>query len=307
MESYDIAVIGAGPAGMTAALYASRAGHRVALFETLMPGGQMGDTPRVDNYPGFAEGTDGFDLAMAFKQQIDALDIVQVNEQVVALEAGEGAHVLRTAAGTAYQARAVIVASGVRTRELSVPGADELKGRGVSYCATCDGNFFKGMPVMVVGAGNAAVSAAVYLANICQTVYVVFARESLSAKSDKLAQLAKFDNVVLVPHASVRELLEADGKVAGAVVADVASGQASEYQVSAVFGAAGRVPNTEFVAGVLELDDAGFIVSNEEGTTNVAGVFAAGDVRVKRLRQIATAVGDGANAAESAGEYLSGL
>lgn len=303
MKIYDIAIIGSGPAGMTAALYAARAGLSVAIFERLMAGGQMGETGHIDNYPGFPEGVGGFDLALSMQQQEQRFGAENINEDVTAIDVHAAPKVITTDAGE-YAARAIIMATGARSRKLGAPGEAELAGAGVSYCATCDGNFFKGKPVIVVGGGNTAAADAVYLSRICPTVYVVHRRDQLRATAASAHQMHEAGNIVFKWNSTVDHLLSADGKVAGAAIKDVNTGEVSEIAADAVFVAVGKIPNTEQFADELPLDPGGYIIADEDGATSIPGVYAAGDVRTKRLRQVATAISDGANAAEAAAEWL---
>lgn len=303
METYDIAIIGSGPAGMTAALYAARAGLSVAVFERMMAGGQMGETGRIDNYPGFPEGVGGFDLAVAMQQQEQRFGANNINEDVTAIDTVSNPKVITTAARE-YFARAIIVATGASSRKLDVPGEQELVGAGVSYCATCDGNFFKGKPVIVVGGGNTAAADAIYLARVCPTVYVVHRRDRLRATAANVHQMCEAENIVFKWNSVVDRLVSADGRVVGAVIKDVDTGAMTELVADAVFVAVGKVPNTENFIHQLPLDPDGYVVADEGGATSIPGVFAAGDVRTKRLRQVTTAISDGANAAEAAAEWL---
>ena len=307
IDVLDVAVIGAGPAGLAAGLYASRAGLDVAVFERVVPGGQLGQTERMDNYPGFPKGTNGFELAMNMKEQADRFGTKHVDEEVVAVDFAQTPKVLTTPSGE-YRARSVIVATGARPRKLGLAGEDELVGHGVSYCATCDGNFFSGRDVVVVGGGNTAAADAIYLARICRKVYVVHRRDKLRATAVYHQRLADTPNIEFVWNAQVHEILSNGGVVSGVRVklAGSAAADAGEREIpcAAVFVAVGTQPNTEFLEGALQLDDAGYIEAGETGRTDVAGVFAAGDVRTKTLRQVVTAVADGAVCAEQAMEYL---
>lgn len=302
-ETLDVAIIGAGPAGLTAGLYAARAGLRTAVFERLSPGGQLAQTERIDNYPGFAQGAGGFDLAWSMKEQAERFGVRIINEEVSALDLTAAPKTLVTPAGT-YRAASVIVATGARPRKLGVPGEAELTGRGVSYCATCDGNFFRGKTVMVVGGGNTAVADAIYLSRLASRVILVHRRNALRATPVYHRQLAELENVEFVWNAMVRELHGEDGKLAAAQIEHLADGSLETIPVDGVFVAVGTQPNTEFLAGALPLDEAGYIVAYETCATVVPGVFAAGDVRAKTLRQVVTAVADGAVCAEQAASYV---
>lgn len=301
----DIAIIGAGPAGLTAGLYAARAGMDVAVFERTAPGGQLAQTDHLENYPGFPEGTEGFALAYSMKQQADNFGVKAVSEDVESVDLASDPKVLRTPFGE-HRARAVIVATGARPRKLGVEGEEALTGRGVSYCATCDGNFFRGKTVAVVGGGNTAAADALYLARICEKVYLIHRRDQLRATAIYHERLAKISNVEFVWNSNVMALSANDaGALAGATVRDNISGEERFLELSGLFVAVGTLPNTEFLAGALATDEAGYILTDEEGATNLEGVWAAGDVRKKALRQVVTAVSDGAVCAEQAAEHLS--
>lgn len=305
-DVYDLAVIGAGPAGLAAGLYAARAGLNVVVFERISPGGQLAQTERIENYPGFANGTGGFELAWSMKEQADNFGVRTISEEVTSVDFSKSPKDLVAAFG-AYAARAVVVASGARPKKLGLAREDELSGRGVSYCATCDGNFFRGKTVAVVGGGNTAAADALYLARICEKVYLVHRRDSLRATAVYHDRLAALSNVEFVWNSEVRALGEAEGALSGIAVENVETGERRTLDVAGLFVAIGTVPNTEFLGGALETDDSGYIVAGETGKTNVSGVYAAGDVRTKFLRQVVTAVSDGATCAEQAAEYLAAL
>ena len=299
----DLAIIGAGPAGMTAALYAARAGLDCAMFERLSFGGQLAQTEHLENYPGFTQSQSGFELAMMMNEQAAAFGAKTVSEEVVSVDFAASPKKITTAFGS-YEARAVIVATGARPAKLGLAGEDELQGHGVSYCATCDGNFFRGRDVVVVGGGNTAAADAIYLSRICNKVYLVHRRDKLGASAISHQRLGDLGNVEFVWNSEAVELMAEGGSVCGLRVRDKASGDLRDLSCSAVFVAIGTRPNTEFLAGALELNDGGYIAADELGTTAVAGVFAAGDVRTKALRQVVTAVSDGAMCAEEAASYL---
>lgn len=301
----DVAIIGAGPAGLTAGLYAARGGLSTRVFERISPGGQLAQTERVENYPGFPEGAEGWQLAYDMQQQALAFGAEIVTGDIKEVDFTSEPKTVTTAAGEAYGARTVIVASGAHPRKLGVPGEGELAGRGVSYCATCDGNFFRGKTVAVVGGGNTAAGDALYLSRICEKVYLVHRRDSLRATKIYHDRLASTENVEFVWNA-ISQRIEAgeDGAVSSLVVADRESGEERTIPCSAVFVAVGTQPNSDFLYGALDLDEGGYVKAAEGGRTNVPGVFVAGDVRVKSLRQVVTAVSDGAQAAELAADYL---
>lgn len=300
---YDVAVIGSGPAGMTAALYASRAGLSVALFERITPGGQLGQTEHIENYPGFPDGINGFDLAFAMKQQADRFGTHNIGEEILSVDFEATPKLLKTGFAE-YSAKSVIIATGAKPRRLGVELEEDLQGRGLSYCATCDGNFFRDRDVVIVGGGNTAVADAIYMARIARKVYVVHRRDALRATAIYHRMLEETENVEFIWNSGIKELLAKDGMLGGVLVEHVESGDISEVNCSGLFVAVGTVPNTEFLGGALELDPTGYIVAGESGETGIPGVFAAGDVRVKPLRQVATAIADGANTAEAAAEYL---
>lgn len=307
----DVAVVGSGPAGMTAALYAARAGLSVAVFERMGPGGQMTQTERLDNYPGFAEGVDAFELSFAMASQAERFGAERVSDEVVDLNVYSVKKLLTCASGAQYSARAVIVATGAEPRELGVSGEAELRGRGVSYCATCDGGFFRGKVAVVVGGGNTAVGDALYLSRICEKVYVVHRRDSFRADALYLNALSELPNVELVLNSTVEAIRSTtDGEVPmphveSILVRDRNTGDERVVNTDAVFIAVGTTPRSNVLkAAGVALNEAGYAIAGESGATNVPGVFVAGDVREKPLRQVITAASDGANAATAAFEYL---
>ena len=307
----DVGVVGSGPAGMTAALYAARAGLSVAVFERMGPGGQMTQTERLDNYPGFAEGIDAFELSFAMASQAERFGAERVSDEVVDLNVDTVKKLLTCASGAQYSARAVIVATGAEPRELGVSGEAELRGRGVSYCATCDGGFFRGKVAVVVGGGNTAVGDALYLSRICEKVYVVHRRDSFRADALYLNALSELPNVELVLNSTVEAIRSTtDGEVPmphveSILVRDRNTGDERVVNTDAVFIAVGTTPRSNVLkAAGVALNEAGYAIAGESGATNVPGVFVAGDVRKKPLRQVITAASDGANAATAAFEYL---
>lgn len=307
----DVGVVGSGPAGMTAALYAARAGLSVAVFERMGPGGQMTQTERLDNYPGFAEGIDAFELSFAMASQAERFGAERVSDEVVDLNVDAVKKLLTCASGAQYSARAVIVATGAEPRELGVSGEAELRGRGVSYCATCDGGFFRGKVAVVVGGGNTAVGDALYLSRICEKVYVVHRRDSFRADALYLNALSELPNVELVLNSTVEAIRSTtDGEVPmphveSILVRDRNTGDERIVNTDAVFIAVGTTPRSNVLkAAGVALNEAGYAIAGESGATNVSGVFVAGDVREKPLRQVITAASDGANAATAAFEYL---
>lgn len=300
---YDVIIIGGGPAGYTAALYAARAGLDTLVVERMSAGGQMTLTGDIDNYPGFEEGIDGFTLGMKMQQGAERFGALTEYGEIVKAElTGEVKSVQTDFAQ--YLGKTVIVATGANPRELGVERERELLGRGVHYCAHCDGRFYKDKTVVVVGGGNSAVSDALYLSRLAKKVYLVHRRDSLRATRIYHEPLMKAENIEFVWNSRVSSFIT-DTRVSGITVANVKDGSERTIDCSGVFVSIGRKPATELFAGVLELDENGYIIADESTRTNIEGVFAVGDVRTKVLRQVVTAASDGAIAAHYAEEYLS--
>lgn len=296
---YDILIIGAGPAGLTAAIYAKRAGYSALLLEGGTPGGQAATTPDIENWPGSKQ-VSGPDFAMNLYEQAQALGTDIRFERVASLS-DNGTYKTVTTGGSTYEGRTVIIANGVRRRKLEVPGEERLAGRGVSYCATCDGNFFRGRDTAVVGGGNTALEDALFLANICPNVYLVHRRDTFRAERHLIDALAAAPNIhVLLSH----KVVEVQGEQAvTSLLVEGPDGRRS-LPVAGVFAAVGLAPDNQVFSPPLELNEAGYIIAGEDTRTNVPGIFAAGDTRVKDLRQLVTAAADGASAASQAGRYL---
>ena len=301
-DIFDLMIIGGGPAGYTAALYGARAGLTVGLMEKLAPGGQMGTTDMVDNYPGFPEGINGFELAMKMKAGAERFGARTISAEVTGLELSGDIKTLQTPKEV-YKARTVILATGAQPRELGLPRERELRGKGVSYCATCDGMFYRGKTVAVVGGGNTAVADALYLSRLCEKVYVIHRRDKLRAPQIQQQNLEMAGNVEFVWDSIVKEL-RCEERLTGLVTEDKNTGECRELSCAGVFIAVGQVPETELFKGQVQLDEAGYVSAGEDCRTNIPGVFAAGDLRAKPLRQIVTAAADGAVAATAAQEYL---
>ena len=299
---YDVIVIGGGPGGYTAALYAARANLSVAILEKLSPGGQMGTTDVIDNYPGFPQGVNGFELAMQMKEGAERFGAQTQLAEVTQVELAGQVKTVHTSGGD-YQARTVVLATGAHPRELGLPGERELRGRGVSYCATCDGMFYRGKTVVVVGGGNTAVSDVLYLSRLCEKVYLVHRRDTLRASKVYLDPLQKAENVEFRWNSVVKQLLR-DQAVTGVRVRNKKTGEERDIPCGGVFVAVGYLPNTELYRGQVELDEAGYVLADETTQTNLPGVFAVGDLRKKPLRQVVTAASDGAVAAHFIEEYL---
>ncbi len=304
-ERADVAIIGAGPAGLTAGLYAARGGLSAIAIERVAAGGQLAQTHLIENYPGFPEGAEGWKLAYDMQKQAESYGMRLASDDIVSVDFTSTPKRITAASGNTYEARAVIIASGAKPRHLGVPGEEELAGRGVSYCATCDGNFFKGKTVAVVGGGNTAAGDALYLARLCEKVYLIHRRDSLRATKIYHDHLQETPNVEFVWNSVTERIVEgAGGTVEAIEVLDRLTNEKRTIPCSAVFVAVGLVPNTEFLYGAVDLDEGGYVKADDHGRTSVAGVFAAGDVRSKYLRQVVTAVADGAQCAETAAEYL---
>lgn len=303
---YDTLIIGGGPAGYTAALYATRAGMDTAILERMSPGGQMALTDIIDNYPGFPEGVDGITLGMNMQMQAERFGAQTIYEDVVSVDFTDpSVKTVRTADNT-YLARTVILATGANPRELGLEKERALTGKGVHYCAHCDGRFYKGKTVAVVGGGNSAVSDALYLSRVTEKVYVIHRRDSLRATKIYHEPLMKAENVEFVWNSEVTEILS-DGRVTGVTVKNREDGSERRLDFSGLFVSIGRSPATDFLRGSVELDEYGYIVADESTRTSIPGVFAVGDVRTKALRQVVTAVADGATAIHYAEEYLAEL
>ncbi len=299
---YDLIIIGSGPAGLCAAIYGKRAGLDTLVLEKLpMGGGQVLNTWEVDNYPGLP-GINGFDLGMKFREHAQKAGAVFEEADVTGLTDGPVSKLVHTAQGD-YEGRAVIIASGASHRRLGVPGEERLAGRGISYCATCDGAFYKGKTAAVVGGGDAAAEDAVFLARLCEKVYVVHRRDALRAAASLQERLLSLPNVEMVWNCTVEEIL-GEQRVEGLLLRDRVTGASRSLAADGVFIAVGTVPESGAFAGTVETDGAGYLRAGEDCATNVPGIFAAGDVRTKALRQIVTAAADGANAVASAEAWI---
>ncbi|WP_299396261.1 thioredoxin-disulfide reductase [uncultured Desulfovibrio sp.] len=300
MSTFDAAIIGSGPAGITAALYLARSGCSVILFESLAAGGQILQTEVLENYPGFPKGIKGYELADLFAAHIENLTITRSRDAVESVR-GQAGNFVVGAGEKEYACRTVIVCTGAKHRPLGVEGEDRLQGRGVSYCALCDGNFYRNQPVAVVGGGNSALEESLYLSNLASRVYLIHRRSAFRGAQvyqDKLAQSDKVEPVL----DSVVEQLEADliAGLTGVVVRNVVTGERRTLKVNGLFVYVGMEPRTAFLPPEVERDAQGFLVTDTEMRTSVPGIFAAGDVRSKLCRQAVTAAGDGATAAQAA-------
>ena len=290
MQKYDVVIVGAGPAGMTAAIYARRAARTALVLEALSYGGQIINTPDIENYPVEAH-ISGFDFS------------TKVYEQAKGRE--NGAFIVETVKN-AYEARAVILATGSENRKLGLEDEQKLTGRGVSYCATCDGNFYRKKVVAVVGGGNTALEDALYLSDLAQKVYLIHRRDSFRGEETNAARLAERKNVEIVWNSNVTRLLS-EKRLTGIEVTNKLDGSVRTIELNGLFIAVGRVPENQNFADLIQLDDAGYVVAGEDCHTSCEGIFVAGDNRVKTLRQLVTATADGAMAATEAVKYINNL
>jgi thioredoxin reductase (NADPH) len=300
---YDLIIIGSGPAGLTAGIYAERAGLKALVLErNFMSGGQIIDTYEIDNYPGLM-GINGFDLAQKMREHADQLGVAFKMAEVQQVEDLGDTKKVHTSEETLLT-KTVLFATGAHHSSLNIPGEAEYAGKGVSYCATCDGAFYKNKDVAVIGGGNVAIEDAIFLARTCRKVYVVHRRDQLRAQKALQDKLFEFDNVEMVWHHTPVKIVGEDGKTSGLLVHDKSIGTDKCLEVSGVFVAVGIVPNSKGYEHICACDQKGYIVAGEDCRTSAPGFFAAGDVRTKEVRQVATAVGDGANAIASVERYL---
>lgn len=299
----DVVVIGGGPGGYCAALYAARANLTTMVIEKFAPGGQMATTEIVENYPGFVDGINGFELGMQMKKGAERFGVKTKLAEVKSVELDKNPKLIHTSKDT-FEAKTVILALGAFPRELGLSNERNLRGRGVSYCATCDGMFYRNKTVVIVGGGNTAVADALFLAKICEKVYLVHRRDELRASKTYMESLEKASNIEFVWNSEVVEILEQDALVSGVKVSNRQTQIVQEISCDGIFVAIGNIPNTELIKGQVELDEAGYVMADETTKTNIPGVFAVGDMRAKPLRQIVTAVADGAVASKYAEEYI---
>lgn len=299
---YDMIIIGGGPGGYTAALYAARAGLSALVLEKLSAGGQMAMTTQIDNYPGFEDGVDGFELAAKMQAQAERFGAQTEYAEVYGADLALDPKVVKTSEGD-FLGRTVVIATGAGPRELGLAEEQSLIGRGVAYCAACDGMFYKDKTVVVVGGGNSAAADALLLSRVAKKVIVVHRRDSLRATKIYHQPLMEAENVEFCWNSTVEKILHGD-KVSGVIVKDVNSSEERQIDCEGVFVSIGRKPATELVKDQLSLDGSGYIIADESTKTSIGGVFAVGDVRTKVLRQVVTAVADGAVAAHMAEEYL---
>lgn len=294
----DIIIVGSGPAGMSAAVYGKRAGLSVLVIEKVYYGtGQVAESSHVDNYLGIP-GMNGYELGEKFRSHAEGLGVEFKDGEVIRFEKASDRWYVHLKNGETLESKTVVYAAGAAHRHLGVPGEEEFSGKGVSYCATCDGAFFKGKDVAVVGGGNTAMDDAIYLSDICNKVYLVHRRDVFRGDATTLMKLKETENIELIVPAKVQEVKGEQ------VVTALQLEDGRSLEVSGVFVAVGMQPATSMLQGIVLMDDNGYIIADETGRTSAAGFFAAGDVRTKELRQIITAVSDGANAATSAERYI---
>ena len=300
---YDIIIIGGGPAGYTAAIYTSRAGLDTLVLEKISAGGQMTQTAQIDNYSGFPDGTDGHTLGIKMQQGAERFGAKTLISEVVGVNLEDKIKTIETSDGV-FLSHSVIIATGAEHKQLGLDNEEKLIGKGVAYCAACDGMFYKGKTVVVIGGGNSAAADALLLSKICKKVIIVHRRDTLRAEKVYQEPLFKAKNVEFEWNSIVYEIL-AENKVTGVKTKNIISGTEKTIDTDGVFISVGRYPKTELFEGQINLDKNGYILADETTKTNISGVFAAGDVRTKTVRQIVTATADGACASYFAQEYLS--
>jgi thioredoxin reductase (NADPH) len=299
---YDMIIIGGGPAGYTAALYAARAGFDTVVIEKMAPSGQMALTGDIDNYPGFDEGIDGFTLGMKMQKGAERFGAKTLYDEVKAVDFIGKIKKIETKKGV-YLAKTVVISTGADPRTLGIDGEAKLIGRGLHYCAHCDGRFYKGKTVVVVGGGNSAAADALYLSRLAAKVYVVHRRDTLRATKIYHEPLMKAENVEFLWNSTVEEFA-VDKRVSGIKIKNVITGEMRDVACDGVFVSIGRKPATAFLGDAIALDESGYIIADESTKTSAEGVYAIGDVRTKALRQVVTAAADGAVAVHYAEEYL---
>ena len=302
---WDLIIIGGGPAGLTAGLYASRAKVSTLLIEKLISGGQMTNTSEIENYPGTPKGTTGTEIAFRMEEQAKEFGLKIINKEVDGIKIEEGEKAV-LCGDEVYPTKSIIIASGAEPRKLQVPGEEEYIGRGVSYCATCDGAFFNDKDIIVVGGGDTAIEEALFLTRFARKVKVVHRRDKLRATQILQERAFQNENIEFIWDSVVKEIKGAE-LVEEVILENAKTGALSTIPIDGIFVAVGYVPDTESLKGLITLDNNGYIITNENMETNIPGVFAAGDIRNKPLRQVVTAASDGAVAAVKASEYIENL
>ena len=302
---YDAVVIGAGPAGITAALYLVRSGVSVALVENAAPGGQILSTAEIENYPGFPKSIKGWELADLFDAHLAEYPVDRVRGQVLSVEEAEGRIFrLTLAEGKTLEAKSVVACTGAHHRKLGAPGEDTFSGKGVSYCAVCDGNFYRGRDVVVVGGGNSALEEALYLSRIVNKVYLIHRRDAFRGAMVYQNKVREADNIELVTGSVVDEIRGGSAGMDSVAVRRIDSGETRVISADGIFIYVGMEPVSGYLPEGINRDAAGFVLTDAEMCTSIPGIFAAGDIRAKRCRQVSSAVGDGATAATAASSYL---
>lgn len=303
---HELIIIGSGPAGLSAAIYAGRAEIDTIIIEKApMSGGQIINTYEVDNYPGIP-GISGFDLGVKFREHCDRLDMNFITGEVVKFELEDNIKIVTLENGTVYKGKSIIIANGANPRKLNVDGEEKYSGLGVSYCATCDGAFFRNKITAVVGGGDVAVEDAIFLARICKKVYVIHRRDEFRAAKSYSTKLMSLENVEIIWD-SVVEDIQGDDFVNQMNIKNLKTDEKTNLEVDGVFIAVGNIPTSSVYKDVIAMDESGYIIANENCETDIPGVFAAGDIRTKELRQIITAASDGANAITAVERYFNNL
>ena len=301
-NTYEVIIIGGGPAGLTAGLYASRARLHTLLIENALFGGQMTTTEAIDNYPGFPEGVTGEELSRLMEEQAKRFGMETVNEEVLEVKLEGDTKRVQTSESS-YLCEALIICTGTEYRKLGVPGETEFTGKGVSYCATCDGAFFKDSRIIVVGGGDSALTEALFLTKFVKDLTIIHRRDALRASKIYQEKAMANPKIKFLWNSVVQEI-KGDTVVRAVVVKNVKTGEITEFETEGAFLFVGLLPRTQFLTGLVQRDEAGYIITDENCGTSVKGIFAAGDCRKKLLRQVATSVGDGATAAFAAEKYL---
>lgn len=300
----DVAIVGGGPAGLTAGIYAARAGMNTTIFESLTVGGQLTSIDDLENYPGFPNGINGFEIAMALRSQAERFGVHFIAEAVGKLEGNTSSGFSLITSSGHYDARSVIIATGAQPRKIDDPSLLHLEGRGVSYCATCDGNFFRDKDVVVAGGGDTACADALYLSNICKSVHIIHRRDELRAHHVYVDRVMRRSNIHIHWHHVYAGHGETDGVLSSVTIRNVITDEETLIPASALFVAIGTEPRTEWLDGFVACDEHGYVIAGADCATSVSGVYVAGDVRTTPLRQVVTAAADGALAAEAAVNFV---